>query len=288
MGSLAEYLRMGLRYAQLDIDYSFAQMCYLLIAPRKVGQLACYRKQTKNQWSRDDPAFVVLQVILLFVSCIGFALAFRANLFRLLLWSIGVHYLLFGVCVSTVFTYVCNQQLRVPSGSGGGNGLGGGARRQVLEWRYAWDMHCNGFVPVFICLYVVQLVLLPLLYDDGGAANAIADARSRWEEAQAKVAKELTPDQLSTASSQPTPQDLLPYFVEPGGPSFVACLLSNTLFAISLLGYFYVSSLGYAVLPFLENTDTLLYPAFPILFGILLLTLFKVNLTSHFVSFLCG
>ena len=55
--------------AQMDIDYTFAQMLYLCISPRscllwlhmaavclyscrKVYQLTSYRKQTKNQWVR--------------------------------------------------------------------------------------------------------------------------------------------------------------------------------------------------------------------------------------------
>jgi len=35
--------RMMVRYAQMDIDYTFAQMLYLCVSPRKVYQLTSYR-----------------------------------------------------------------------------------------------------------------------------------------------------------------------------------------------------------------------------------------------------
>eukprot|EP00392_Amoebophrya_sp_AT5.2_P019584 g20488.t1 len=84
--NLSEYLKMALHYAmagagdaQLDIEYTFAQMWYILVHPRKVYQLTSYRKQTKNHWSRDDPAFVVLTVLFLLVASVAYALAFMAG-----------------------------------------------------------------------------------------------------------------------------------------------------------------------------------------------------------------
>lgn len=48
---------------------------------------------------------------------------------------------------------------------------------QELEWQYAWDVHCNGFILVLLIVYVAQFLLLPLLYDDcaaGGDHHAAA------------------------------------------------------------------------------------------------------------------
>ncbi|EER15383.1 conserved hypothetical protein [Perkinsus marinus ATCC 50983] len=58
-----EYLRRMFYKKQMDLEYTFSQMVYLCISPRKVCQLTIYRHQTKGRWSRDDPAFVVIQVL---------------------------------------------------------------------------------------------------------------------------------------------------------------------------------------------------------------------------------
>ncbi|GKD00343.1 UNC-50 family protein, partial [Tanacetum coccineum] len=34
-----------------------------------------YHKQTKNQWARDDPAFIVICILLLAVSAVAYSVA---------------------------------------------------------------------------------------------------------------------------------------------------------------------------------------------------------------------
>jgi hypothetical protein len=46
------------------------------------------------------------------------------------------------------------------------------AVEQRVEWLYAFDIHCNAFFPLFIMLYVVQLILSPILLAQGGAGGA--------------------------------------------------------------------------------------------------------------------
>eukprot|EP01104_Vermistella_antarctica_P009939 TRINITY_DN2618_c0_g1_i1.p1 TRINITY_DN2618_c0_g1~~TRINITY_DN2618_c0_g1_i1.p1 ORF type:complete len:244 (-),score=54.96 TRINITY_DN2618_c0_g1_i1:37-768(-) len=43
-------------------------------------------------------------------------------------------------------------------------------------------------------------------------------------------------------------------------PSFLAVLLSNTLYAFAFVNYFHITFLGYNALPFLQNTVVFLYP----------------------------
>ena len=51
------------RISQMDFDLALAQMMHLCISPEKAFVDAKHRKLTKNHWSRDDPAFVVLLVL---------------------------------------------------------------------------------------------------------------------------------------------------------------------------------------------------------------------------------
>merc|ERR1712014_323844 len=51
---------------------------------------------------------------------------------------------------------------------------------------------------------------------------------------------------------------LLPFLIQ---DSFTAMVLSNLLYAAALCYYFYITSLGYSTLPFLERTEVFLYPS---------------------------
>ncbi|RHY30907.1 hypothetical protein DYB32_003930 [Aphanomyces invadans] len=47
----------------MDLEATYYQMVTLCVSPTKVYKSAYYRKQTKNRWARDDPAFAVIQVL---------------------------------------------------------------------------------------------------------------------------------------------------------------------------------------------------------------------------------
>jgi len=155
--SLSEYLRRMLHYAQMDIDYTFAQMLYLCIAPRKVYQLTSYRKQTKNQWARDDPAFVVVLIFFLIIAGVAYGIAFQARgieFFHIVMHFVFGHFLLLGVLIASVCWFVANNYMRAQSFHG---------VEQKMEWMYAFDIHCNSFFPLFLVLYVLHYFFLPLL-----------------------------------------------------------------------------------------------------------------------------
>ena len=75
LGSLSllpQYLRRMTRVSQMDMEYTFSQMVYLCKSPSKVYTLTKYRKQTKNQWARDDPAFVVILLLMVTAATIAY------------------------------------------------------------------------------------------------------------------------------------------------------------------------------------------------------------------------
>lgn len=55
-----KYLRRLLHFRQMDFEFALWQMFYLFTSPQRVYRNFHYRKQTKDQWARDDPAFLVL------------------------------------------------------------------------------------------------------------------------------------------------------------------------------------------------------------------------------------
>lgn len=65
-----KYLRRLLHVRQMDFEFALWQMLYLFTSPQRVYRNFHYRKQTKDQWARDDPAFLVLLSIWLCGTCL--------------------------------------------------------------------------------------------------------------------------------------------------------------------------------------------------------------------------
>lgn len=206
---------------QMDLQSAIDQMRTLLtLYPQRVYKMAYYRKQTKNHWARDDPAFCFLQLIMITASSLAYGFAFRvasfSAIFGFVAKSILIHWLGFGVIMASVGRLVANQHLMMTERSSS-------HVKQSVEWLYAFDVHCNAFVPLFVLLYGVQFFLLPLVL----------------------------------------------------GTSLLSLGVSNTLFAMAFMWYFYITHLGYRALPFLSNTEVFLFPIAAIL------VIYVINLVGY-------
>jgi len=92
----------------MDFEFAFWQMIYLFVNPKKLYRNFQYRKQTKNQFARDDPAFLVLLSIWFIVSATGLSLVLHLHalgFIKFLLWMIFIDCILIGVVVATLFWF---------------------------------------------------------------------------------------------------------------------------------------------------------------------------------------
>ena len=157
---LPTYLRRIVKYRQMDFEYSFWLMLQLLVSPKTAYRQTTYHKQTKNRWSRDDPAFVVICSFFMAVSasayCISFGASVGTSIYNILA-AVAVDFILLGVGTSTLCWWLANNYLLA------GKGSHTHTVEQRVEWLYAFDVHCNSYFPVFLMLYVVQYLLSPLL-----------------------------------------------------------------------------------------------------------------------------
>lgn len=145
-----KYLRRLFKFNQMDFEFAAWQMVYLFVSPQKVFRNFNYRKHTKSQFARDDPAFLVLLSVWLFLSSVCFALAMGLNWIKLTLFVLFVVFVDFigaGIVVSTIFWYVSNKYLAV-------DGAGGD-----VEWGYAFDVHINAFFPPLSLLHFFQIII---------------------------------------------------------------------------------------------------------------------------------
>jgi len=266
--SILQYLARLTDISQMDLQSALDQMLSLLACgnplssllssrgggvsssshhhQQKVYKLAYYRKQTKNHWARDDPAFVAVQIVLLALSSLAYCIAFRIDgiflsALTFAFHSIVVNYLGVGLLVASIGRAVANAHLLTVPSSSNASAAGGSASsaqlqqqqpvssssglhvRQTVEFMYAFDIHCNAFFPLFVMLYGVQFFLLPIVL----------------------------------------------------GRNFMAFFMSNVLYGIAFGWYFYVTHLGYRALPFLSNTEIFLFPIAGVLF------LFILNLIGY-------
>uniref|UniRef100_A0A0A9YVQ2 Protein unc-50 n=1 Tax=Lygus hesperus TaxID=30085 RepID=A0A0A9YVQ2_LYGHE len=143
------YLRRLLKFDQMDFEFAIWQMTYLFISPQKVYRNFQYRKQTKSQFARDDPAFFVLLCLWLLVASVGFIFVLGLSFLsfvKFLIYILLVDCVSVGLCIATLLWFVSNKYLLKPSSFG-----------QDVEWGYAFDVHLNAFFPPLVILHVVQL-----------------------------------------------------------------------------------------------------------------------------------
>ncbi|XP_073208683.1 protein unc-50 homolog isoform X1 [Lepidochelys kempii] len=262
-----KYLRRLLHFRQMDFEFAVWQMLYLFTSPQRVYRNFHYRKQTKDQWARDDPAFLVLLSIWLCAQCcrgpqLGLLDALIIQSYTVnkasarhcgrrpspsQRKSFAFSTIGFGFVLDMGFFQTIKLLLWVVFIDCVGVGLliatlmwfisnkylvKRQSRDYDVEWGYAFDVHLNAFYPLLVILHFIQLFFINYV--------------------------------ISTAS-------------------FMGYFVGNTVWLIAIGYYIYVTFLGYSALPFLKNTVILLYP-FALL---ILLYVLSLALGWNFTKTLC-
>jgi UNC-50 family len=135
---------------QMDLQSALDQMKTLLSTrPQTIYKTAYYRKQTKNHWYRDDPAFCLVQITFLLLASMAYSIAFQASLLASLSFiftSIVWNYVICGIIMASVLRELANRHLIQH------HNASQHVQRQQVEWLYAFDIHCNAFFPLFVVL----------------------------------------------------------------------------------------------------------------------------------------
>eukprot|EP00033_Pygsuia_biforma_P001120 GCRY01001277.1.p1 GENE.GCRY01001277.1~~GCRY01001277.1.p1 ORF type:complete len:252 (-),score=11.75 GCRY01001277.1:14-769(-) len=159
-GKISEYLKRAFNYTQMDLEYTFWQMQHLLYEPSRVYKTTSYRKQTKNQWARDDPAFVLILSCFVVVSTLAHLIALHAggllSKFMVVFFYVFLDFFLLGGIISTFCWWISNTYLLRSHTSTH-------SVKQKVEWLYCFDIHCNSYFPYFMITHVLEYFLLPLL-----------------------------------------------------------------------------------------------------------------------------
>jgi len=150
------------KFNQMDFELAAWQLTYLCLAPRRVYRNVYFHKQTTNQWSRTDPAILVLLSACLIVAAIAWSFVYSytpLEAVRLAFFMIFRDYLLVGVAVATIVWAFSNQLLVSPPSHST-------PADSAVEWAYAFDVHTNAFFPFYLTLYLAQLFLVSIVLKD--------------------------------------------------------------------------------------------------------------------------
>jgi hypothetical protein len=142
-GWASRYLRRVVSPGQWDVDYALYQLLLAVTDPHKLYKLTQHRKQSKNQWARDDPAFAILLYALHAVAFLAWGVAYgyltSPLLLAYLVVSSTVWQVVVGVATAAVSWYSANRWCRTVIAAPH-------SVEQRVEALYAWDVHTNALV----------------------------------------------------------------------------------------------------------------------------------------------
>mmetsp|Transcript_10534 Transcript_10534/g.19663 ORF Transcript_10534/g.19663 Transcript_10534/m.19663 type:complete len:416 (+) Transcript_10534:119-1366(+) len=279
------YLQRIMDISQMDIQSAMDQMKSLLV-PYKINsvfKMAYYRKQTKNHWARDDPAFVFLQIVLLATASLAYAIAFRsdslvANFLYFSFHSIFINYFLLGLALSSLARYLANQYLNQTNVmSGSGSASGGNSSAVSIGIGSGDGDHQGGNIA------------------NSSSSSGTNNITNHNSTTTMMSSRRRTPYHVRQSVEFMYAFDVhcnaffvlfvfiygLQFFLLPIvlGKGFFSFLVSNVLYSVAFFGYFYVTHLGYRALPFLYNTEVFLFPLAVVVF------VFVLNLIGYPLGF---
>ncbi|CAP86174.1 Pc20g08450 [Penicillium rubens Wisconsin 54-1255] len=149
------------KFPQMDFEMAIWEMTSLLIAPKKVFKSIYYHVKTKNTWHRPDPSFTYLLSFFLLLTAFAWGLAYTPGfgaIMRLTFLFVVVHFIGSSLFVSTIGYFIIGR-LFGPNGAAAS--LAG--EKEQLEFGYCFDVSNRAFFPLYLHLYVLQFLLLPLL-----------------------------------------------------------------------------------------------------------------------------
>ena len=137
-----------------QIDYYFAYMnIFYCFSPLNLAEMSKTRKHLKNKYARDDPGFLLLLIINLFISSICFNLTLgKFSLFKIFhiffLQTFGM-LILSGLIIALISKFFFDNYLIVSSS-------------QSVEYTHAFDIHTDSFVTFYFFSIVIPYFLIPI------------------------------------------------------------------------------------------------------------------------------
>ena len=154
--SFIDFMKKFYHFKQIDYYFAYMNIIYCF-SPLNLAEMSKTRKHLKNKYSRDDPGFLLLLIINLFISSICFNLTLdKFSFFKIFhiffLQTFGM-LILSGLIIALISKIVFDKYLTASSS-------------QSIEYRHAFDIHTNSFVTFYFFSIIIPYFLLPLCSQD--------------------------------------------------------------------------------------------------------------------------
>jgi hypothetical protein len=146
------------------------------VPPDCTGPTDASQKQTSKTYHRPDPSFTYLLCAFQLLTSLAWGIAYTSSVpsvLKITLVFIFVHFLLSSLIISTLnfflIKYLLGPNSKILPGKRRGLydlSAGDGEGKEELEFGYCWDVAIRAFVPVWVILYVVQFLCMPLVGTD--------------------------------------------------------------------------------------------------------------------------
>ena len=154
--SFIDFMKKFYHFKQIDYYFAYMNILYCF-SPINLAEMAKTRKHLKNKYARDDPGFLLIIIINLFISSICFNITLgKFSLFKIFhiffLQTFGM-LILFGLIIALISKIFFDNYLTIsPSKS--------------IEYTHAFDIHTNSFVTFYFFSIIINYFLLPICGKD--------------------------------------------------------------------------------------------------------------------------
>ena len=154
--SFIDFMKKFYHFKQIDYYFAYMNILYCF-SPINLAEMAKTRKHLKNKYSRDDPGFLLIIIINLFISSICFNITLDKfsfwKIFHIFFLQTFVMLILSGLIIALISKIFFDNYLTVsPS--------------QSIEYTHAFDIHTNSFVTFYFFSIIINYFLLPICGKD--------------------------------------------------------------------------------------------------------------------------
>ena len=154
--SFIDFMKKFYHFKQIDYYFAYMNILYCF-SPINLAEMAKTRKHLKNKYARDDPGFLLIIIINLFISSICFNITLDKfsfwKIFHIFFLQTFVMLILSGLIIALISKIFFDNYLTVsPS--------------QNIEYIHAFDIHTNSFVTFYFFSIIINYFLLPICGKD--------------------------------------------------------------------------------------------------------------------------
>ena len=154
--SFIDFMKKFYHFKQIDYYLAYMNIIYCF-SPLNLAEMSKTRKHLKNKYSRDDPGFLLILIINLFISSLCFNLSIsNFNIFKIInifFVQTFVMLILFGLIIALIAKIIFDKYLNYSS-------------TQNVEYTHAFDIHTNSFVTFYFFSIIIPYFLLPICSKD--------------------------------------------------------------------------------------------------------------------------